>query len=286
MSESIRSLLTTLRALEEQERSLKSELSAEESGRRSLQSALAEARNTMKGHESRKDSRPYLVAQADSERLYPLIAAAEARIAEINHQLQEARAAQNAITAGTDRAAVFALAYQDAMHQADRALVEFEETVRKHEDATARRDAAAARLATAEQARAQALEPDAMATARAVVTTAQADLDDADTLLANLGRLLEERRARLQTTRATVATAHKRVWKAVRDDEIAALHANYPRLHVAFAAGVVSGENGQNYEWFARDVMTASPRPADLNTLLEPLAEALGVPARSPRFAH
>lgn len=282
----IRSQLNNLHTLEGRERSLKADLADEESNRRFLQSALAEARNTMKGHESRKDSRPYLVAQADSERLESQLAAAEVRIAETNRQLSEARAAQNAITAGTDRAAVFALAYQDAMHQADRALMEFEEAVRKHEDATTLRDAAAARLATAEQARAQALEPDVMAQARAVVTTAQADLDDADTLLANLGRLLEERRARLQTTRATVATAHKRVWKAVRDDEIAALHADFQHLHVAFAAGVASGENGQNYEWFARDVMTASPRPADLNTLLEPLAEALGVPARLPRFAH
>lgn len=286
MPESIRSLLTTLRALEGQELSLKSELADEESGRRSLQSALASARNTLKGFEGRKDSAPYVAAQADCERLEPPIAAAEARIAEINRRLQEARAAKNEITAGADRVAVFALAYQDTAHQADRALAEFEEAVRKHEDATARRDAAAARLVAAEQARAQALEPDAMAQARAVVTTARADLDDTETLLANLARLLEERRARLQAARVAMEAARKRAWKARRDDELKALHADCHRLHVAFAAGVASGEGGRDYGLFLREVMDASPRPADLDALSASLAEALGVPARSPRFAR
>lgn len=286
MSESIRSLLTTLLALEEQECSLKSELAKEESALARAIKDLANARNTMAGNEARKTSHSYLTAQADYERLKPQFAAAEARIAEINHQLHEARAAQNAITAGAHRVAVFVLAYQDAAQQADRTSMEFEEAVRKHEDATARREAAAARLATADQERAQALEPDAMAQARAVFTTAQADLDDAETLLANLARLLEERRARLRTTRVTVANAHQRAWKARYDDALDALAADRDRLHMAFAAGVAGGVFVPNYAWFASEVLTvALPAPTDLDGVFAPMAEALGVPARLPRFA-
>lgn len=285
MSKSIRSLLTALRALEEQERALHSDLCAAQLGIHPLRSGLATARNIMEGYEKRKDARPYVEAQAEFERLKLLLSAAEANIAELTRQLQEVRAAIAEITAGADRAKVFALAYRDATEQADHALAAFDEATRKHAAAMAARDQATALLARAEQDRAEALEPEIMAKARGAVTSAQAELDDAETLLANLGRWREEHRARLRTAQEQMKSAHQHAWKARAADELAVLHTHFSHVHNAYAAELASGQTS-DYLWFLRRVAEDFPKPADVGAVMATLEKDFGVPARLPTFAH
>ena len=86
MTADLPSLLNTLRELEGRGRFLKSALAEAESESRSLKAGLADAKNSLKGYESRPDSHQYRAAQVDCERLEPLLAAAEARVADLNHQ--------------------------------------------------------------------------------------------------------------------------------------------------------------------------------------------------------
>ena len=286
MTEQAQSLLNALRRLEEQARSLKSDLARETERLRKLKECLFDARNVLKGHEhtERQDHPNRLAAQADCEQLEPKIVDTEAKINVLKTQLQEAHAALAEITEGPERTAVYALGYHDAVQQAARTLDEFKAATRKYDDAVVLRDAAATQLASAEQDRAQALDPDAMVKARATLTLAQADRDDAEILLANLARLVEERRAKMQKETAAVVAAHQRFWEAMQADEIAALHADFEHLHKAFAAGRAAGKS-IDYGFFAREVMTASPPPADLAVIAAPMVEAFGVPARPPKFA-
>lgn len=286
MTADLPSLLNTLRELEGRGRFLKSALAEAESESRSLKAGLADAKNSLKGYESRPDSHQYRAAQVDCERLEPLLAAADARVADLNYQLQEVRTAKAEIEAGPARAAVFALAYREVEQQAAAAQVALAEAVHRHEAAEAERAKAAAAVAAAEQVRAQALDPAAMTLAHTALVKAQAALGAAEALVANLGRLVEDRRARLQKDRTALAAAHQRAWKVRYADALDALAADRDRLHAAFAAGVASGDIAQNYAWFAREVLPAAlPAPPDLDRVLTPLAEALGVPARLPKFA-
>lgn len=286
MTADLHSLLNNLRELEERERFLKSALVEAEFESRSLKAGLADARNAVKGYESQPDHPRHRAALVDCERLEPLVAAIEARVADLNHQLQGVRTAKAEIEAGPDRAAVFALAYQDAAATADAALVALAEAVQRHEIAESERVKAAAAVAAAEQVRAKALDPAAMTMAHAALVKAQTDLGAAEALVVNLARLVEDRRAGLRKATTTLAAAHQRAWKARYDDALAALGADRDRLHTAFAAGVASGAVVQNFTWFAREVLAvAVPAPPDLKDLLDPMAEALGVPARLPKFA-
>ena len=89
-----------------------------------------------------------------------------------------------------------------------------------------------------------------------------------------------------RAVRTALAAAHQRAWKVRYADALDALAADRDRLHAAFAAGVASGDIAQNYAWFAREVLPAAlPAPPDLDCVLTPLADALGVPARLPKFA-
>lgn len=286
MTADLHALLNTLRALEQQERSLKSALADALPTLQALKNERYAARNIVKGYEERPDHPHNRAALVECERLSALITTAEARIADMNRELQETRVAKDEITNGPNATATFVLAYQDAARQAESAQIACVEVVQRHAAAVTQRDAAAAALAAAEQARAQALDADAMARARALLTRAQADGSDAEALVANLERQLAERRAHLQKDRAALAAAHQQVWQARYNDECAALYADSShQLHAAFAAGVASGAIGRGYERFTREVMAASPRPADLDDLLMPMAEALGVPAHLPPFA-
>lgn len=286
MMTDIHALLNDLRELEERERSLKSALAEAESESRSLKAGLADARNAVKGYESQPDHPRHRAALGDCEQLEPLLAAVEARVADLGRQLQEVRTAKAEIEAGPDRAAVFALRYREAEQQADAALAALAEAVQRHQVAEAERVKAAAAGAAAEQARSKALDPAAMTLAHAALVKAQTDLGAAEALVANLARLVEDRRAGLRKATTTLAAAHQRAWKARYDDALAALGADRDRLHTAFAAGVASGAVVQNFTWFAREVLAvAVPAPPDLKDLLDPMAEALGVPARLPKFA-
>lgn len=286
MSEETPSLLNALRRLEKQERSLKPDLDREMEHLRKLKECLFADRNSLKGYEQIKgqDHPNRITALADCEQLEPQITDTEAKINVLKTQLQEVRAALAEITEGPERTAVYALGYQDAVQQADRTLDEFKDATRKYDDAVVLRDAAATQLASAEQDRAQALEPEVMAKARAAFAIAQADLSDAEVLAANLARLVEERRAKLQAANAAVVAAHQRFWKAMQADEIAALHADFEHLHKAFAAGRAAGKS-IDYGFFAHEVMTASPPPADLGVIIARMGEALGVPARPPKIS-
>lgn len=280
----LHALLNNLRALEEQERSIKSALAEAESESRSLKTELADARNALKGYEGRPDHPQRRTALGDCERLEPLLAAAEARVADLSRQLQEVRTAKAEIEAGPDRAAVFAHAYQDVAAMADAALVALAEAVQRHQVAESERVKAAAAVAAAGEVRAKALDPAAMTLAHAALVKAQTDLGAAEALVANLARLVEDRRAGLRKAHTALAAAHQRAWKARYDDALDALAADRDRLHAAFAAGVASGAVAQNFTGFVREVLAvAIPAPPDLEGILAPMAEALGVPVRLPK---